>query len=107
MAKLKPIPGHEFERFLTAKGVTASCAACELGELIIHDEELAGTHVALVAFKFPDIQPAPASHYSVLMVVCGNCGTYRLVDRATVANWLPKIPVPDERFGGRRRAVIA
>ena len=40
MAKLKPIPGHEFERFLTAKGVVANCVACELGDLIIHDEEL-------------------------------------------------------------------
>jgi hypothetical protein len=92
MAKLQPISGNEFERFLTAKGVTAGCVTCQLGDLIIHDEELAGTHVALVAFKFPDIQPAPASHYSVLMVVCGNCGTYRLVDRATVANWLAENP---------------
>jgi hypothetical protein len=79
MPKLKAIPGHEFERFLAAKGGTAKCLACEEGDLIIHDEELAGTHVALVALKFPDIQPVPASHYSVLMVVCGNCGTYRLV----------------------------
>ena len=92
MAKLTPIPGHEFERFLTAKGVTANCVACELGDLIIHDEELAGTHVALVAFKFPDTQPVPANHYSVLMVVCGNCGTYRLVDRAIVTTWLENNP---------------
>jgi hypothetical protein len=92
MAKLKPIPGHEFERFLTAKGAITTCAACEQGDLIIHDEGLASTHVALVAFKFPDIQPVPTSHYSVLMVVCGNCGTYRLVDRATVATWLAENP---------------
>ena len=58
MAKLTPIPGHEFERFLTAKGVTANCVACELGDLIIHDEELAGTHVAWSHSSSPTSSPS-------------------------------------------------
>lgn len=92
----EPIGRDEILRYVNAK-CPAPCASCGGSEFnIVNEERLTPEgkkgRAALTIFEFPDYDIQKTSLIDAVVIVCSSCGTFRLLHRVMVADWLTENP---------------